>query len=101
VQYINDRKNKDIFVQNDDLTNGRKNTNTLFNHDDEIKSGDRIRVELQTIDQPVYKYWYSLWQGATGGGNAASPANPLSNLSGSALGYFSAHALSSKTVIVE
>jgi hypothetical protein len=101
VQYINGVKNKDIFVQNDDLTNDRKNTNTLFNHDDEIKKGAQIRVEMQTIDQEVYKYWYSLRQSATGDGNAASPANPVSNLNGGALGYFSVHAQSSKTVTVE
>jgi len=104
VQYINGRKTKDIFVQNDELSNGRKNTTALFSQDDlkdEIKAGDQIRVEMLSIDPHVYKYWYSLWQGATGSGNSASPANPVSNLTGGALGYFSAHTLSAKTVVLE
>jgi len=101
VQYLNGVKNKDIFIQNDDLSNGRKNTNTLYTHGDEIKQGDQIRVEMLTIDPQVYKYWYSLRQGATGEGNAASPANPLSNINGGALGYFSAHTVSAKAVTVE
>lgn len=101
VQYINGTKRKDIFVQNDNLSNGRKNTNTLFSHDEEVKQSDLVRVELQSIDPAVYQYWFSLWQGATGDGNAASPANPQSNINGGALGYFSAHAVSTKTVVVE
>lgn len=104
VQYINGRMTKDIFVQNDELSNGRKNTIALFSQDDlqdELKAGDQVRVEMLSIDPQVYKYWNSLWQGATGEGNSASPANPVSNLMGGALGYFSAHTLSAKTVVLE
>lgn len=101
VQYINGVKGKDVYVQNDDFSNGRKNTNTLFSRDGEPKIGDQIRVELLSIDPAVYMYWFSLWQGATGDDNSASPANPVSNIIGGALGYFSAQAVSSKMVTVE
>jgi hypothetical protein len=104
VLYINGAKTDDIFGQNDDLSNGRNNTASLFSEDDlqdDLKSGDQVRVELLSIDQPVYQYWYSLWQGALGEGNAASPANPVSNISGGALGYFSAHTVSAKTVTLQ
>lgn len=103
VLYINGTKTKDLFGQNDDLSNGRRNTVSLFSEDDlqdDLKPGDELRVELQSIDPQVYKYWFSLWQGATGEGNAASPANPVTNIRGGALGYFSAHAVSARAVIL-
>ena len=46
-------KNKDIYVQNDDLTNGRVATGILYSRDTDIKKGDTIKVEMQNID-PVY-----------------------------------------------
>lgn len=101
VLYINGQKTDDLFGQNDDLSNGRRQVVSLFSEDDlqdDLKPGDELRVELQCIDQPVYRYWFSLWQGATGEGNAASPANPVTNISGGALGYFSAHTVAEKTV---
>mgnify|MGYP003575011788 CR=1 FL=1 len=100
VQYINEKKEKDIHVQNDELTNGRRNTATLFSGDDNLQSGDVVMVELQSIDPVVYKYFYSLSRGGTGG-NSTTPANPASNLSGGALGYFSAHTIASKRVTVK
>ncbi|HEV7329436.1 MAG TPA: DUF4249 domain-containing protein [Flavisolibacter sp.] len=100
VQYRNEVKNKMFMVQKDDLTNGRKNTVSFFHHMDELKKGDRIRVQLQSIDPAVYTYWYSLWQGGTGEGNSASPANPVSNIRGGSLGYFSAQAVTSKETAV-
>jgi len=102
VQYVNGVKGKDVFIQNDDISNGKKITNSLFGQDnDKIKVGDQIRVELLSIDPSVYTYWLTLWQSATGDGNSASPANPVSNINGGALGYFSAHTTNSKSVTVE
>lgn len=100
VQFINGKKEKHIYTRNDDLSNGRLNTVPLFNHDGEVKKGDSIKVELQSIDAAVYKYWYSLSRNADGG-QSASPANPVTNFSGGALGYFSAHATSEKTIVVQ
>ena len=64
-------------------------------------SGDQVTVDMLCLDPAVYKYWYSLDRGATGGGiSGATPANPVTNISGGALGYFSAHTLQSKTMVV-
>jgi hypothetical protein len=101
VQYQNGKKNKVFTIVNDDLFNGKQNTIQYFNTTDSLKKGDHIRVQLQSIDVGVYKYWYSLWQGATGEGNAASPANPVTNIRGGALGYFSAQAVTVKEAVVE
>jgi Domain of unknown function (DUF4249) len=100
MQYINGKQVKKIFVQNDDLSDGLRITRPLINFDDEIKSGDVVKVNLQCIDANVYKFWYSLDQEATGENQSATPANPVNNISGNALGYFSAHSVSSFSISV-
>jgi len=108
IQYVNGVKEKTIFVRDDDLADGRSIERTLFfynNDDDEqeekkLKSGDNVKVEMLCISYPVYKYWYSLAESSTGENQSATPGNPVTNIEGGALGYFSAHTLQSKTVIV-
>lgn len=107
IQYINDKKSKPIFTNNDDYSDGKYVETKLWyivgddeNEDEEIKSGDTIRLDMLCIDVPVYKYWYSVYQSATGNSQSASPANPVTNINGGALGYFSAHTIQTKTVVV-
>lgn len=101
IQYVNGVKEKSIFIRDDDYSDGNTSTITLFTPPDdkrEIKSGNTVKVEMECISPAVYKYWYSLDQGASGGSNSASPANPVTNIEGGALGYFSVHSLQSQTV---
>jgi hypothetical protein len=107
VQYVNGVKEKQVFVRNDELTNGNLSITKLRypknddgQPDNTIKTGDRVQIDMQCIDSAVYKYWYSLNRSATGDGNSATPANPVTNMTGGALGYFSAHTLQSRTLIV-
>src|SRR4051812_5837141 len=101
VQYTNGIMEKHINTRNDDLSNGRLTSVMLYTNDDrELQKGDCVTVELQSIDAAVYKYWYSLDAGADGS-PSATPANPETNLSGGALGYFSAHTVREKTMIVK
>ncbi len=105
VLYVNDRKIKQIFAFNDELTDGNANSLSLYvlteaeDDEDKIKSGDVVRVEMLTTDAAVYKYFFSLANSATGDSNSATPANPVSNLRGNALGYFSAHTIQRKEVV--
>jgi hypothetical protein len=108
VQYINQRQDAGIFVSSDNLTNGRLVNLPLVSPltlqtDDEndIRKGDTVRIEMQCIDANVYKYWYSLNTASTGSDVLATPANAVSNISGGALGYFSAHTAQKKKVIVK
>lgn len=107
IQYVNRVKENTIFVRDDSYSDGRQMENTLyfFNNDDKdkkkLKAGDSVRVELFDIDYPVYKYWYSLAQSSTGENQSATPGNPLTNIKGGALGYFSAQTIQSKTVLVK
>ena len=105
VQYINTVKGKENFVANDDYTDGNPITGKLFYFPGDggsktIESGDHVTIYMLCIDPQVYKYWYSLQSGATGNGNGASPANPVTNIKGGALGYFSVHSFQSKTMLV-
>lgn len=104
VQYVNNRKEESVLLDNDEFTNGQEvNTRLNFdnNNDDparDIRPGNQVTIEMQSIDPAVYKYFFSLTAGATGDGNNAAPANPLSNVTGGALGYFSVHPISRKTM---
>jgi len=107
--YVNNVKKKQIFAFNDELSNGRANSIRLYLHvgedednpeNERIKSGDLVRVEMLNIDLPVYKYFFSLENSATGDNQSATPANPVSNIIGGALGYFSAHTFQEKEVRV-
>nr|WP_281271000.1 DUF4249 domain-containing protein [Mucilaginibacter oryzae] len=106
VQYVNNKKEETVFIDDDEFTNGNLVNNRLsFSNDNDdparnLKSGDQLTVEMLCLDPVIYQYWYSLSTGAGGDGNNAAPANPDTNLSGGALGYFSAHTIQRKTIIV-
>jgi hypothetical protein len=104
IQYINGKKESTIFVSDDEFTDGQRVRSQLnYNNDTndparDIKSGDSVRIDMICNDAAVYKYWYSLNDGATGANQSASPANPASNISGGALGYFSAQTVQQKSI---
>jgi len=105
VRYLNGVKTKGIFINNDDLTDGRHTATKLFidgndNKDDKLESDDTVKIDMLCIDAAVYKYWYSMEQSATGEAQSAAPANPVTNISGGALGYFSAHTFQTKSMLV-
>ncbi|MCH5718039.1 hypothetical protein [Niabella hibiscisoli] len=52
---------------------------------------------MQTITPFMYRYWYSLDQGALGQSQAASPSNPLNPFEEGAVGYFSTHTISTRS----
>ncbi len=105
LQYKNEILNKNIFVLNDDFTDGRVNNSllTFFDrtNDQRIETGDTIKVEMQCIDISVYKFFSSLSQSSTGGADNVSPGNPVSNIRGDALGYFSAYTKQTKAVVAK
>jgi Domain of unknown function (DUF4249) len=105
IQYVNDKKEKQILILNDDYTDGRTVTSKLFYFSDDeddkgIKSGDVVKIEMFCIDANMYRYWFSLDRSSTGGSGEATPSNPVTNLQGDALGYFSAHTFQRRTLVV-
>jgi uncharacterized protein DUF4249 len=95
IQYINTDRTDQIFIMNDEYTDGRVVNSRLYfftdDDDKKIKTGDKIIVEMQCIDPVLYKYWVSLTRSSTGDSGQATPSNPVSNMQGGALGYFSTH----------
>lgn len=102
VQRVDGELETTVFVTKDDLINGRTVVDELliFNSEYTLRKCDQLSVELQSIDQPNYLFWYSLNQGSLGSSQSASPGNPASNIKGGALGYFSAHAVSALNIAV-
>lgn len=54
------------------------------NDDDGLKDGDKIHVEIRSIDRRTYDYFYSMQVMQNSG------TNPVQNFTGGCLGYFSA-----------
>lgn len=100
-QYINGKLfTKNYFLFDDRLSDGKYITRTLRMDSTYINTGDQIEVKMYCIDANVYNYFYQLDQSSGGGAfnTTASPANPVSNISNGAYGYFSAHTTQSKKV---
>ncbi|MFY1046018.1 DUF4249 domain-containing protein [Chryseobacterium sp. GP-SGM7] len=107
---VNNYSKKFFSEFSDNVNNGMPNQRPLIlpNDDgedsDDIKVtvGDTIHVEMQCIDQNVYTFYSALLQLSGGGpGGGITPANPPSNISNGALGYFSAHTVRKKSVVIQ
>lgn len=105
IQFKNGVQEKTVFASNDEFSDGRAITQNLLtfnnnNNDDDkkIKSGDSVRVVMECVDPAVYTYWHSI-DAATGESNSATPANPVTNIVGGALGYFSVHTVQQKSIV--
>ncbi|MVN21874.1 DUF4249 domain-containing protein [Mucilaginibacter arboris] len=97
---VNNVKSNNIFVYNDDLTDGRKVSHQLRDNDLELVSGKLISIEMQCIDKNIYNYWNGLDQNQNRGGASTTPANPPSNISNGALGNFSAYTVQQSFFVV-
>ncbi len=101
VEFING-KNMSNYAYDDRLNDGLEVSRTLLNFDRSLKSGDTLRIEMQCIDIAVYEYFNSSGNSQGGGpSNSATPANPITNIEGAELGYFSAHTTEIKQVIIQ
>ena len=104
-QYTNGVLNESLFLQNDEFTDGNANNRTLGGQGQgdavSLTAGDNVRVEMQNVDADVYEYFRTLNLTLQDDGlTTVSSANPKSNFSGGVLGYFSAHSLRQRSIIV-
>ncbi|WP_300603618.1 DUF4249 domain-containing protein [Niabella sp.] len=96
-----------IFIEDDRLFNGNKMTLELLdvftdsNAPTFINKYDRVIVEMQCISKETFDYFNQLKAGALGQGNSANPGNPISNITGGALGYFSVHTSEKKELFAD
>jgi hypothetical protein len=95
-----DQAGTTIYVVNDQLIDG--NQINLFLFGSAYVAGDTAVAELQSIDEQVYQYLLTLSEvsASSPSSSTSTPANPVTNISGGALGYFGAIAITRDTVII-
>jgi hypothetical protein len=109
---INNMTKKTFEVFSDNVNNGMVNQRPLFlpnedNDDDptdhKVAPGDTVYVEMQSIDHTIFTYYSALLQisGDGGPGGGVTPSNPPSNIDNGALGYFSAHTVQKKSIVIQ
>jgi len=104
-QFINDKIQRQYKVFNDEFTAGQEVNdylvfeNTTKDRNKNIVKGDKLTAEMHCVDAAVYTYMFSLYN-ANGSSDGAAPANPVTNIKGGALGFFSAHTVQRKTIVI-
>jgi hypothetical protein len=86
----------DIFIRNDVGFNGSSAPRPLRVRADR---NDVIKVAMQDIDKAAYNYFFGLNENLNQ--SSATPANPTSNISNGALGYFKGHTSQVKTIVIK
>ncbi len=99
LQKVNGKPVKQIFVFDDRLSDGRYISRQLFNDSSYINDKDTVLLEMQCIDKPIFEYYKQLSGQDPTNGQPTSPANPTTNISNNALGYFSAHTVQRDTAV--
>jgi hypothetical protein len=100
IEIINHTVKQRNYVTDDELQDGQIIKFPLFGDNDSIQAGDSVRVILQCIDKGTYQYYISLNSAKGGGGANVAPANPTSNMSNGALGYFNVYSFTEKSIII-
>jgi hypothetical protein len=98
VLTLNGAAKESIYVTSDEFYNGKRGSAYInyFNGEETIEANDSVEIEMQCIDAGVYNFFFTLDQ--TINQSAAAPTNPVSNISGGALGYFSAYTTQRKGI---
>jgi hypothetical protein len=98
IETINSKQFPQFWVWDDRIVNNSISTIPLIQSDSTINVNDTIEIEMRCIDRNVFRYFTAL-QGSQN--NATTPANPDNEITGGALGYFSAHTTQRKKVKVQ
>ena len=101
TERLNGKLVPNIFVFEDRLSNGRYIEQPLFNDSAYLQKGDTLSLSMFCVDKNIYNYFFTLLN-VTGNNNfqSATPANPNTNISNGALGYFSAHTVNKTKLLV-
>jgi len=88
----------DLIFFNDRYVDGNKLEYSLFN--DPYQLNDTVLVQLISLDSAVYEYYKTFTELMNTNPGSAAPANPNTNLSNGALGYFAAWSSDTMSVII-
>lgn len=100
--YVNGKlKNEtdNLFVFTDRFVDGQKLEISLREIDFLVK--DTVVVQLISLDKKVYEFYNTFRELLYNNPGSAAPANPETNLSNGALGYFSAYSFDLKSIIIK
>ena len=97
IVVVNGEKQEGISIENDRFSDGNVVFQPLFVSGLELESGDVVQVTMECIAPEVYHYFFTMAQNID---NSATPADPVSNIEGGALGYFSVRTTSTRSVVV-
>ena len=92
--YVFERRN---ILRDDEITNGQLSQQPLFEIGG-LQKGDSLYLEMHGISASTYLYYFSKDQNTSP--DSGAPANPVSNLSNGALGYFSARTVKDTLIVV-
>ncbi len=89
--------------------NGRLSDGNVIEYDrirTDLKLNDFVKVELLLIDEPTYEFYSTIGNASASTGSKGkiqtkTPANPKTNLSGGALGYFAAFTVRSDSLWIK
>lgn len=90
---------EDLILFDDRYMDGNTIEITLFNQPFELN--DTVALQLVSLDKGAYDYLKTFQELVNNNPGSAAPANPNSNISNGALGYFSAWSSSIKSVIIQ
>jgi hypothetical protein len=97
ISYLNDTISGGFHIHSDRLWDGKLRSFGVPQSG--FKTGDSLRVDLQSIDAPIYTYFSEFNQNQNNFGAPAAPANPDPVYTPAALGYFNAYSVKTKTVV--
>jgi len=98
VSYLNGGMSSGFDIHRDRLWDGKLRSFNVPHSD--FHSGDTLQVDLLSIDEHIYTYFSEFNENQNNFGAPAAPANPDPVFTPAALGYFSAHSIKSKTIII-
>ena len=90
-ELVNGRHINRIFVFDDRISDGKYIARQLFNDSSYIALGDMVELEMKCINKNVFEYFKQLSGLDPTNGQPTSPANPVNNIVGGCLGYFSTY----------
>ena len=92
--------NNDIYLRDDLVFDG--NIVKIPIMTEVFQINDTVTVELLSLNKTTYDYFKTLADITEDGmGRGTAPANPVTNLSNGAMGYFGAFTISSMTIIIQ
>jgi hypothetical protein len=100
VEFVNNEKQRE-YIYDDRLNNGKDVEIALFRFNRFLKKEDVIRIEMQNITKEFYLYLTSLNDLRNSARSGSTPANPVSNILGTTLGYFNTYTTQSKEFVIE